>query len=305
MNNKVDLAQRIDNLATMGTASFYNNLIWSTNSDSGGALVTALPTHQSYNPLYFGLLYQVEDRHFWFRARNRLIATVVKCLTADLPRGYRVLEIGCGTGNVLRVLEQECTGGSVVGIDLFLEGLRYARHRTGALLVQGDMRASPFGVPFDLICLFDVLEHLPNDHQILCDLQDMLTENGRLLITVPAHPCLWSYFDEASGHCRRYKPVALKSKLIATGYQVEYLTQYMTLTFPWVWLRRRVAKMIAHCSKVNSMRSHELALRELRITPVLNDLLAFLLSLETHVLARRYSLPIGTSLLAVARKRPA
>jgi len=302
MNNKVDLAQRIDNLAIMGTVSFYNDLTWSTNSDSGGALVAAPPTHQSYNPLYFGLLYQVEDRHFWFRARNRLIATVVKRLTADLPRGYRVLEIGCGTGNVLRVLEQECIGGSVVGIDLFLEGLRYARHRTGTLLVQSDMHALPFGVPFDLICLFDVLEHLPNDYQILRNLHDILTEGGRLLLTVPAHPYLWSYFDEASGHCRRYEPVELKNKLIITGYQIEYLTQYMTFIFPLVWLKRRTAKLIEHQSKVKLVRSYNLALRELQIMPVLNDLLAFLLGWETHVIARRCSLPVGTSLLAVARK---
>ncbi len=112
------------------------------------------PSHQSYDPTYFALLFQIEDRHFWFRARNQVIATVVKRLTADMPRGYRVLEIGCGTGNVLRVLEQVCTDGTVIGLDLFLEGLRYARQRTHAMLVQGDMLHLPFGAPFDLIGLF-------------------------------------------------------------------------------------------------------------------------------------------------------
>ena len=74
----------------------------------------------SYDPHLFA----IEDRHFWFRARNRIISTLVKQITAALSPGYRVLEVGCGTGNVLCVLQQVCTGGAVVGLDLFEDGLK-------------------------------------------------------------------------------------------------------------------------------------------------------------------------------------
>jgi cyclopropane fatty-acyl-phospholipid synthase-like methyltransferase len=66
------------------------------------------PSHQSYDPHYFKPLSAIEDRHFWFRARNQVIAGLVGQLTARLPAGYRVLEVGCGTGNVLRALEEAC-----------------------------------------------------------------------------------------------------------------------------------------------------------------------------------------------------
>src|SRR5947207_11114283 len=106
-------------------------------------------------------------------ARNQIIAAVVKQLTADLAPGYRVLEVGCGTGNVLRILQRACRNGSVIGMDLFAEGLRYARERTHCPLVQGDLRSPCFGAQFDLIGLFDVLEHVPDDTHVLRDLHTM------------------------------------------------------------------------------------------------------------------------------------
>lgn len=257
---------------------------------------------QSYDPAYFDLLFQVEESHFWFRARNSVIAMLSERLTVDLPASYRMLEIGCGTGNVLRRLERVCTGGVVVGVDLFLEGLRYAHRRTSAPLVQADMQALPFGVPFDLVGLFDVLEHMPDDCQVLRVLNDMLAEGGRLLLTVPAHPYLWSYFDEASCHCRRYRREELFRKLRETGYQVEQITYFMATIFPLVWIGRRLNALLPKPSRNGTVSTEGLAVKELRIVPVINELLTLLLALETLWLKRWQTLPCGTSLLAVARK---
>lgn len=145
---------------------------------------------EGFDPAFFKPLFDAEDKHFWFRARNTIIATCVKRLTGGWTPGYRVLEVGCGTGNVLRVLTEACPTGIVVGMDLFAEGLKYARQRTTARLVQGDMRQPPFSNQFSLIGLFDTLEHLPDDRRALSDLGRMLQDGGVLLLTVPAHPQL-------------------------------------------------------------------------------------------------------------------
>lgn len=258
--------------------------------------------HISYDPSYFARLVAVEDRHFWFRARNQVISAVVSQIMADVASGYRVLEVGCGTGNVLRILEQACPRGTVVGMDLFTEGLQYGRRRTSCALVQGDMHMPPFNTQFDLVGLFDVLEHLSDDMRVLGDLYVMLVPGGALALTVPAHPSLWSYFDEASHHCRRYEPEELESKLVSAGFQIEYLTQYMASIFPIVWLGRRLAALFKGRADGGANRTRDLALDELRIVPVVNNLLTFLLIQEARLVTRRRRLPLGASLLAIARK---
>jgi SAM-dependent methyltransferase len=256
-----------------------------------------------YDPGFFPPLFAVEDRHFWFRARCRVVATLAAQVVAGLAPGYRVLEVGCGTGNVLRALVEACGSGRVVGIDLFHEGLRYARGRSTAALVQGDLHRPPFAAPFDLVGMFDVLEHLPDDERVLHQLAELVKPDGALLLTVPAHPSLWSYFDVASRHLRRYTTRGLTATLGAAGYRVEYLTEYMSLLFPAAWLGRRLVGWRHGRPAASAEQSRELAHGELRVIPVVNGLLGSLLAPEAPLIARRWRLPLGTSLLALARRR--
>jgi SAM-dependent methyltransferase len=253
----------------------------------------------SYTPAFFEPLFAVEERHFWFRARNDLITAVCASLSAGLPPGYRVLEIGCGNGNVLRALERACPAGTVIGMDLFREGLGYARRRTAAPLLQGDMHRSPFGGRFELVGMFDVLEHLDDDIRVLRDLRELLADDGHLVLTVPAGQELWSYFDEAAHHRRRYGPAALSERLAATGYEVVRCTPFMLSLYPLVWAGRRVA---AAMNRLRPSGEEALAVDELRVRPGVNELILGALQQETRLVAAGRDLPFGTSLLAVARR---
>jgi len=208
-----------------------------------------------------------------------------------------VLEAGCGTGNVLRVLEAECGSEAVTGMDLFEEGLRFARQRTRCRLVLGDIHQPPFDFQFDLIGMFDVLEHLDNDIQVLRDLNRLLLTGRYLMLTVPAHMSLWSYFDAASCHRRRYALGELQQKLLSTGFAVDFISEFMTALFPILWIGRRLRR-----TAPTGDGNRHLAERELRIIPVFNGLMARFLSWEAVWLARRRRLPFGTSVLALARK---
>src|ERR1022692_4847052 len=86
-----------------------------------------------YDSRSFEILFAVEDRHFWFRTKKQVISLLAGQVAALLSPGYRVLEMGCGDGNVLRFLERACPTGTVVGMDLFGEGIRHARSRTSVL----------------------------------------------------------------------------------------------------------------------------------------------------------------------------
>ena len=252
-----------------------------------------------YDPSFFQQLAQVEDRHFWFRARNRLISSLTRKLTSGLKPGYRVLEVGCGTGNVLRALRQTCPDGRVVGLELWFDGLRFAQQRSNGPLVQGDVRHCPFGKPFDLIGMFDVLEHIPQERDTLIALREALAPGGRLMLTVPAHQYLWSYFDEAAHHCRRYSSQEIRARLNEAGFEVEFLSQFMTCIFPIVCLVRKIGR---GRTGPEAEDARTLASKEFRVLPLINGLLTGLLNLEAAWLSRGHHLPIGTSLIVVARR---
>jgi SAM-dependent methyltransferase len=240
-----------------------------------------------------------EDRHFWFVARNRILAALLSGIEPTLPADYRVLEVGCGDGNTLRVLEDVCRRGSVIGMDLHSEGLVVARRRVECPLIRGDVMLPPFGptTRFDIIAMFDVLEHIEEDCDVLAAVRSMLGRDAVLLLTVPAGPHLWSAFDEAAGHRRRYTVNGLRAKLVETGFCVEYLSPFMAALYPIAWVRRRLARR-----PVTPEDAFEFARRDLRIVPVVNPLLRRILGREAGSISARARLPFGTSLIAIARR---
>jgi SAM-dependent methyltransferase len=266
----------------------------------GGTMTDAGLEHQSYDPRFFGRIAEIEDRNFWFCARNRIIAAAVRRVIAGLPTGFRVLEVGCGTGVVLRQLTKLCRDGEVIGMDLYSQAAVFASGRAACRVIVGDILNPPSLGEFDVVGIFDVLEHLTNDRQILSGLNRMIKPGGALILTVPAHMALWSYFDVAACHCRRYASTELAHILRETGFEVEYLTEFMMSLFPLLWLVRRIK---GGSGMMDRERAAKKAANELTIVPILNGILKLILSVEALVIERRWRLPVGTSLLAVARKK--
>ena len=258
------------------------------------------PATGGYDPAFFAKLDVVEDRHFWFRARKRAVGTLLRQLAAGFPVGYNVLELGCGNGGMLRLLQQSCPGGHVFGMDLFREALVHAKHRSNCPLVQGDVLHPPFTDALHLVGMFDVLEHIQDDEQVLRSVRTMLAPGGALCITVPAHMSLWSYFDHAARHARRYMFDELTDKLKTAGFHVEYQTEFMSWIYPLVWLGRRINRQFSHDNGDAGMA--ELAETDFRIVPGINGLLDRALAGEATLIRNRRRISLGVSLLAVARR---
>src|SRR5205823_10896285 len=163
----------------------------------------------------------------------------------------------------------------------------------GVRLMQMDGRDIPYEDEFDAIGAFDVLEHIEDDDRVLAEMHRALVAGGGLIATVPQHPWLWSGVDDYARHYRRYTRRQFAAKLQAAGFSVERVTSFMTLILP--------ALLAARLSTPDASRLDPGG--ELKIGRFVNRVCGFLCACERPLIAAGVSLPLGGSLLAVARKR--
>lgn len=230
-----------------------------------------------------------ESRHWWFAGRRAVLASVIGSL--GLPADARILEIGSGTGGNLSMLS---SFGKVSALEMDATARSIASKKTGG---RFDIRAGrcPTDIPFadekfDLICLFDVLEHIEEDMETLVAAKSLLAKGGRVLVTVPAYRWLWSAHDQHLHHKRRYSLSELRRKSAAAGLQPAKLSYFNTLLFPLAAMARLKDRLLGNSSASGT-----------RIPPApINRLFCALFSAERYLLGR-FNLPFGVSLLAVLR----
>jgi SAM-dependent methyltransferase len=239
----------------------------------------------------FAQLVQLEEESSWFRSRNRLVSWAVGRYA---PRARSFLEVGCGTGYVLRGLRDSLPALRLVGTELHADGLALARDRlSGIELAQVDARRLPWEDEFDVVGAFDVLEHVDEDVTVLEQLRQTLVAGGLAVVTVPQHPALWSDADDYARHRRRYTRRELVGKLGAAGFTVVRTTSFVSLLLP----------VMAASRTVQRRRSHYDPWGELRSTGRSRRLLEPVMQFEEALIRRGINLPAGGSLLAVGQAK--
>ena len=246
---------------------------------------------ESYDPVWYEQLARLEDGNFWFRARNRLIKWLAH---RHFPDRGALLEIGCGTGYVLKMLREELQGWSITGSEARTDGFRFAQQRTdpSVQFQQIDATALPYRAEFDVIGAFDVIEHIDDDIAALREIHAALKPDGLLIASVPQHKFLWSRYDEIGHHFRRYEMPELRRRLEETGFRIIETTSFNALLLPLLWLSR----------SLRSIHDETSVLDELRIGFVANQLLAAILALEFALVRLGVRWPAGGSRIFVARR---
>jgi SAM-dependent methyltransferase len=240
---------------------------------------------------YFETLARLEAEHFWFRSRDRLL---VWALDRYFPHAGSLLEIGCRAGNVLKAFHDAFPHLPLAGSEIEGESLIHARRRLpGIPLVRMDARQLPFRrEAFDVIGMFDVLEHIDEDDEVLRQIFAATRPGGGLILTVPQHRFLWSVVDAHSGHCRRYRRAELLAKIRRCGFVVVRATSFVTALLPLAWI-----------SRVMQNRRGLRVDAEFEIHRVLNGALERVMDVERLLIRTGVSLPAGVSLLVVARRQ--
>src|SRR5438067_8021690 len=190
----------------------------------------ALP--REMQPHTYAIMREVEDTHWWYVGRRRIISSFVQRICDELrsegKREPRILDIGCGTGGNLETLSKF---GQAEGVDISREALDFCRARGLANVREGAAETLPFAdESFDLVTGLDVVEHLDDDVAGLREMRRVLRPGGRCLLFVPAFMFLWGVQDDVSHHRRRYTLRELRRVMTEAGFEVERAT-YANITF--------------------------------------------------------------------------
>lgn len=153
----------------------------------------------------------------WYPTPSYLVKrrAILDAISGKHPES--VLEVGCGCGDLLAVLESR--GHLVMGIDISQDALDVAaQHLANTTSRLVCCSVEQLSERFDLVIASEVLEHHQDDVGFLSSIGNLLNSGGLLVLTVPAHMRDWGANDDFCGHIRRYSRSELYEKLAATGF---------------------------------------------------------------------------------------
>lgn len=231
-------------------------------------------------------LYQVENSHWWHQHKRAVCLQRISRMKTG-----KVLDIGAGTGKILEELKAH--GWQAKGVDAEPAAAQECKKR-GIILQTCDVgnKSLPYqSNSFDLVLTLDFLEHVQNEIQVINKIKRVLKPDGKLLISVPAYPRLYSYWDKMLGHYRRYSKADLTQLIKKSGLKIEFLSYY----FSWLLLPAVIIRMIKKMFNIKMISDFQ--------TNTNNFLILFTIKILSKIellLLKYINLPFGLSLICVA-----
>jgi SAM-dependent methyltransferase len=231
--------------------------------------------------------------HFWVRSRTAVALAALDALGPSRSEPLRGLDIGCGAGQFRDQLEG-ATSWRIDITDLNQSALEAARPGRGRLLYYDATERSPELIgAYDLVFLFDVIEHVKDARAMLSAALAHLRPGGRLLVNVPALPLLFSAYDAAQGHHRRYTRESLTAEFGGLPCRVDFVAYWGLSLVPLLAVRKL---MLGSKPSESTMR--------VGFRPpgrLVNRALTLLMRAELSLLVRP---PVGTSVMAAVTRAP-
>jgi SAM-dependent methyltransferase len=240
------------------------------------------------DPSHLQELIDLEETYWWHLAKRQLVASL---LVRMIPPPGRLIEGGIGSAGNLMAFAK--LGYDVSGLDILPAAVDHARQRGLEQVWQHDL-SQPW--PQDdqsarVVVLLDVLEHMADPQQVLQHARAVLRPGGGIVVTVPAYGWLYSQWDRALGHYRRYTADQLVKLAAAASLRVSWLSYWNSFSLPAAMVVRTFQRLVPREQKPDFPR----------ISPVINRLLLTMAAWERWYL-RKGRAPLGLSLVGVLQK---
>lgn len=231
---------------------------------------------------------EVEDRQWWYRARREILLAVLHQVAEP---GDTLLDVGCGTGSNLTAFSRSLPV-SASGVDAARICVDSCAAR-GLDVVGGVIENLPCATSSaDIVVATDVLEHVAEEGVALREVSRVMRPGGSLLLTVPALPALWGPHDVLAHHKRRYRRPELLSVVSRAGFEIVYCTYFNALLLGPAAVVRVLEKTTGKYADDQRVPSGPL-----------NALMYRVFLAERAAVSRRLRMPLGLSLLLLAKKR--
>lgn len=184
--------------------------------------------------------YAQEREHWWYVVREKILVQALRSKIGP-GAGLRVLNVGAATGRSSQAL---AAFGEVTSVEYDPVLCEFLRTRLRIEVIQASVTELPFADDsFDLVCAFDVIEHVQDDGLAAAELARVCRPGGTVAITVPAFQSLWSQHDEINHHFRRYLSPDV-GLLFAGKLRLEYATYFNSLLFVPIWVYRMLSRWL-------------------------------------------------------------
>ncbi len=238
----------------------------------------------------YELMHAVEDRMWWYRGLRRLAADLLGAALAQSTSHGLVLDAGCGTGGMLRVLGAEFAGRGTAGLDFNPHAAALAQGKSGRPVLSASVNELPVadGVLAAYLSL-DVLCHAGVDpDRALKEAHRCLGAGSVAVFNLPAYGWMLSAHDRRVQNARRFTRRQARALLAARGFRVVRASYWNAILFPLMVLRRLVERGRDAGSDVRDYPRW------------LDTIFSAALAIERAAIRAGISLPFGGSLILVA-----
>ncbi len=245
---------------------------------------------------YYKEYYTLERENWWFMARKEILSNQIEKLLASRTE-IKILNVGAALGATTFMLQKF---GNVTSLEYDKGCCDLVKEIHDLDFINGSITSLPFqSNEFDLVCAFDVVEHVEEDILAIAELHRVCKPQGYVFTTVPAFMFLWSDHDLINEHVKRYTKKQFLRLFKEENTEIFFVSYFNFFLFPFIAIIRIFSSLKKKIRKVRSIKSDFSKMNN----SFLNRLFYKIFRSERRCLNRRFSFPFGVSIMVISIKR--